>query len=89
MYLRILVIHRESFLTAWKSSELGILRILWEYLSILRDMLEHLVVLRNACIVCITKEYSGALGNSQECLGTPRYVSGNLYEYTVMLRSNW
>ena len=76
MYLRILVINLELFLTAWKVSELGILRILLGYLSILRDTLGHLVVLRNACIVCITKGYSGALGNSQECLGTPRYVLG-------------
>ena len=71
MYLRILVMNRESFLTAWKNPEVGILRILWEYLSILRDTLEHLVVLRNACIACITKEYSVALGNSQECQGNP------------------
>ena len=76
MYLRILVMNREAFLTAWKNPEVGILRILCEYLSILRDTLEHLVVLRNVCIACITKEYSGAFGNSQECLGTPRYVLG-------------
>ena len=76
MYLRILVINLELCLTAWKVSELGILRILWGHLPRLRDTLEHLVVLRNACTVCITKEYSGALGNSQECLGTPRYVLG-------------
>ena len=37
MYLRILVMNRESFLTAWKNSELGVLRILLGYLSILMD----------------------------------------------------
>ena len=88
MYLRILVINLETFLTAWKKVEFGIVRILWEYLFILSDTLEYLVVLSNGCVVCITKGYSVALRNSQECPGTPRYVLG-IFIYTAMLRTTW